>query len=181
MKVPLFILGFLLKNGPSHGYRLKQDITDETSYFTEIKQPTIYYHLEKLLKKGFIISKREQEGNRPERDVYQITKTGIDYFAGLLDKAIKETYSSDFLIDPVLYFVDYYPVDQIIESLTKQVQILDTAIGELLLKNTEIELEKDGDEAMVARAIFNHKLYHYQVEIKWLRETIDQLNKIKEK
>lgn len=178
MKVPLYILGFLIKHGPQHGYKLKQIIAEEVSEFANIKQPTIYYHLDRMEKNGFVTSKSEQEGNRPERSVYKITRRGRLEFSKHLEKVLKSDYSPEFLIDAVLYFFESLEKEKAIEVLQKKEKRLDATISELLLNSTEILLMLEGNQASITRSIFNHKLYHYQIELKWIRETIKSLEQL---
>lgn len=178
MKVPLYILGFLIKHGPQHGYKLKQIITEEVSTFTKIKQPTIYYHLERMLKDGLVTSKAEQEGNRPERSVYKITRKGRAAFAKHLDKALASNYEPEFLLDAVLYFISAVEKEKALEVLRKKEKVLDAEVSELLLKSTEVLLLADEKESAIMKSIFNHRIYHYQIELKWVRETIKDIERM---
>ena len=46
--IPLYILGLLLRFGPQHGYQIKKLLEDQLGDFTQIKLPTVNYHLEKM-------------------------------------------------------------------------------------------------------------------------------------
>ena len=63
MTVPIYILGFLMRFGSMHGYKLKQLISRQVADFTQIKLLSIYYHLEKMEKKEIIWSWQYNEGN----------------------------------------------------------------------------------------------------------------------
>uniref|UniRef100_UPI000AEE63EC PadR family transcriptional regulator n=1 Tax=Clostridium sp. NkU-1 TaxID=1095009 RepID=UPI000AEE63EC len=69
--IPLYILGLLQRYGPQHGYQIKKIIAEQLSDFTQIKLPTIYYHLEKMETDGLLSANREKSGSRPEKnDLY---------------------------------------------------------------------------------------------------------------
>jgi DNA-binding PadR family transcriptional regulator len=175
MKVPLYILGFLLKYGPLHGYRLKQIISKEVSDFTDIKQPTIYYHLERMEKEGLVTSKSEQEGNRPERMVYKITKAGRKAFIDYLTSALDKPFDPEYLIDGPIFFIESIEKESLMNSLSNQIKLIDGKISDLLLQSSEIMMGLEGKEGIIAKTLFNHRIYHYQVELKWLRETYNDL------
>lgn len=78
--IPLYILGFLLRYGPQHGYQIKKRMSEQMADFTNIKLPTIYYHLEKMERDGLISAEELREGLRPEKRVYQITPEGKERF-----------------------------------------------------------------------------------------------------
>ena len=46
LMIPLYILGLLLRFGPQHGYQIKKLLEEQLEDFTQIKLPTVYYHLE---------------------------------------------------------------------------------------------------------------------------------------
>jgi DNA-binding PadR family transcriptional regulator len=72
--IPLYILGLLQRFGPQHGYQIKKIIADQLADFTQIKLPTIYYHLEKMQAGGLLSVTSEKPGGRPEKSVYAVTK-----------------------------------------------------------------------------------------------------------
>ena len=64
--IPLYILGLLLRFGPQHGYQIKKLLEEQLEDFTQIKLPTVYYHLEKMEAAGLIEAHRDRQGARPE-------------------------------------------------------------------------------------------------------------------
>ena len=56
--IPLYILGMLLRYGPQHGYQIKKLLAEQLADFTDIKLPTIYYHLEKMEASGLITAEQ---------------------------------------------------------------------------------------------------------------------------
>ena len=63
--IPLYILGLLLRFGPQHGYQIKKLLEEQLEDFTQIKLPTVYYHLEKMEAAGLIEAGREPDPKKP--------------------------------------------------------------------------------------------------------------------
>lgn len=74
--IPLYILGLLLRFGPQHGYQIKKLLEEQLEDFTQIKLPTVYYHLEKMEAAGLIEAHRYRQGARPEKTVYRVSDAG---------------------------------------------------------------------------------------------------------
>lgn len=75
-KVSFYILGFLIRLGPLHGYQLKAHIESEARDFAKIRLPNLYYHLGSMREKGWVESTRGKEGSRPEKEVFSVTPEG---------------------------------------------------------------------------------------------------------
>ena len=159
MKVPLFILGFLTRQGPLHGYRIKQLITEEASDFAQIKLPTIYYHLEQLQKKEYVTSRKEKEGKRPDRFVYDITSKGKKHFKELLNTSLSALYKAEFDLDAALFFKDALDTKMLSEALKSHEQYLKIAVKEIKKHREETAVPEEV-KSMV-KAIFSHHLVHY--------------------
>ena len=78
--IPLYILGMLLRYGPQHGYQIKKMLMEQMADFTDIKLPTIYYHLDKMEAAGLITARNVKEGVRPEKRVYHVSDQGNRHF-----------------------------------------------------------------------------------------------------
>ncbi len=102
--IPLYILGLLQRFGPQHGYQIKKIIAEQLADFTQIKLPTIYYHLEKMETDGLLSANREKPEGRPEKTIYTITDKGIVAFKNLIAGLIEFEYRPTFPSDGVFYF-----------------------------------------------------------------------------
>lgn len=169
MKVPLFILGFLMRHGPLHGYRIKQLITEQASDFARIKLPTIYYHLEQLQKKGYVASQKEKKGHRPDRFVYEISTPGRKYYKKLLSSSLDTLYRAEFEVDAALFFRDTLDVEGLDTALKSHEDYLAAAVKNLKTRRKQsLENGTDGATSML-RAIFSHQLVHHNAELRWVR------------
>lgn len=174
--IPLYILGLLQRFGPQHGYQIKKTIAEQLSDFTQIKLPTIYYHLEKMETDGLLLANSEKPGSRPEKTVYSITDTGIKTFSDLLNGLLDFDYRPAFSSDGVFYFSDYLEPSEITEHLTAYIEKLKKIITAIQNhKNETIQFVPDEMKIMV-NIIFRHHECHYQAELEWAIETLNNLN-----
>lgn len=175
MKIPFYILGLLQQYGPQHGYKLKQIIEENISDFAKIKLPAIYYHLDKLKEKGYVTETLAKDGNRPEKFIYAITPDGKKYFDRLFVKLFEETYSPEFSLDGILYFAGIIDTNELRKIFFNKKQ-------ELLIKLEEVKKHKSSTLSIIhkqarfnAAVIFDHHIYHFEAEIKWLQKVIEGL------
>lgn len=75
---PVFILS-ILKEGPSHGYAIYNEIAKRSNNVLKFKQGTLYPLLHTLEEDGLITSEWFElaPGNRRQRRVYSITEKGV--------------------------------------------------------------------------------------------------------
>lgn len=177
MKIPFYILGLLIRYGPQHGYKLKQIIEERISDFAKIKLPTIYYHLQKLKEQGYITEIPDNDGNRHEKFVYEITEIGIKHYEQLLIKQLKEDYSPEFELDGVLYFKESADKDILLKELEFKKKVLIDKLKSLEIRKSNT-LENIPDIGRCsANLIFEHHQCHYEAELIWLEKVIVGLSK----
>lgn len=173
MIVQTYILGFLIRFGPQHGYRLKQLLSENAADFTRIKLPTIYYHLEKMQQTGLVTVSEEREGHKPERAVYEITEAGRKEFERLLIMLLNHPCEFVFEQDAVLYFHEALQTEVVIASLTKQKEKTERIIEHIEEHQTEALPHMALEFQKKAQLIFAHHLLHYQAELKWIQNAIE--------
>lgn len=176
MKAPIYILGFLQRYGPLHGYRLKRLLSDMVSDFTHIKLPTIYYHLEKMEGNGLVSAEREQEGKRPERAVYSITDKGKKEFLSLLSRSLAVDYRPEFEIDAPLFFFDSMEPADIVRSLREREESCAAVLKHLEKHREEVMEFIPPEGRAIADLMFHHHSLHYRAELKWLRDALKELD-----
>lgn len=175
MKAAIYILGYLLRHGSLHGYKLKEHIDKSSSDFAAIKLPTLYYHLEQLERNGFVSSTTQQKGRRPERIVYSISPSGELHFIKMLEKALAKDYQSEFLLDAVFFFGDAIPLEKLIRRLSNKLNFLEVAYQDHKDSRQALISRFDNNNRIMAKAIYNHHEFHYIAEISWLKETLQEL------
>ena len=152
-------------------------LAEQLSDFTQIKLPTIYYHLEKMEADGLLSANTEKPGGRPEKTIYTITDQGIIAFknmiAGLLEFEYRPTFSSD----GVFYFSDSVETAVILSHLVAYIDKLNTALSNIEKHKKEtLQFVPDEDRAMV-NIIFSHHERHFQAELDWAEETLNILSR----
>lgn len=173
--IPLYILGLLQRYGPQHGYQIKKIISEQLSDFTQIKLPTIYYHLEKMSADNMLSASSEKEGSRPEKTIYTITEKGITAFQNMLKNLLVFDYRPSFPSDGLFYFSDHLDNSNITVHLKDYIQKLNKIIASIQThRNETIQFIPDEMKTM-ATIIFSHHVRHYQAELDWATETLNQL------
>lgn len=177
MKFQIYILGFLLRHGKQHGYNLAKLIKKEVSFFVDINQSTIYYHLEKLEIKGFVDSKKEKNGKRPDKFIYSITEKGEKEFTRITEKMYKSEYTPEFDFDSALYFTDIDKKHDLVRALNDKKEKLETKISKLssLLEEAKESIEEEKKDMI--DAIYEHRLMHFNAELEWTNKTLSKLHK----
>lgn len=147
--IPLYILGLLLRFGPQHGYQIKKLLAEQLEDFTQIKLPTIYYHLEKMEEAGMIISQNAKEGTRPEKKVYHVSESGCKRFRELLYRTIDIEYRPTFDVDAAFYFSDHIDIEDIIKSLQRHFERLEKCYrAHRRTQTANAQISSEGHEGM---------------------------------
>jgi DNA-binding PadR family transcriptional regulator len=91
MLVRLLVL-WLLSEQPLHGYRIKRALDDEgVAFWFPVEFASVYSLLRTLVKQGHAEELGlEQEGARPERMLYRISRKGRAHYRDLLERAWSE-------------------------------------------------------------------------------------------
>ncbi len=173
--VPLYILGLLIRFGPQHGYQIKKIIGEQLSDFTQIKLPTIYYHLDKMYSEKLLGSENEKESSRPEKTVYSITEKGRTYFRENLNKLLRFEYRPVFSSDSVFYFSDSLDKDMIISSLKSYLNNLETILKIISQHKEETMKFVPEENRKETEIIFQHHMLHYKAELSWATDAINIL------
>jgi DNA-binding PadR family transcriptional regulator len=175
-KVPFYILGYLIRQGPLHGYQLKANIEREASDFAKIKLPNLYYHLASMREKGLIEAEREKQGNRPEKDMYSVTAEGKAQYEELLRRCLAEPGYWDFPIDGALFFSKDLSPEEIQQGLLVARSRADAALKSLAAHRVEVLAEVPASFSEIASLILSHHERHYAAELAWLREAIEVIS-----
>ena len=174
--IPLYILGLLQRYGPQHGYQIKKTISEQLSDFTQIKLPSIYYHLEKMSADGMLTAYNEKEGVRPEKTIYTITEKGIAAFQKMLSDLLLFDYRPSFPSDGLFYFSEHIEMSNISYHLDIYINKLNKIINSIQThKNETMQFIPDEMKPM-ANIIFSHHIHHYRAELDWASETLKILN-----
>jgi DNA-binding PadR family transcriptional regulator len=173
--VPLYILGLLKRYGPQHGYQIKKTVAESLSDFTQIKLPTIYYHLAKMAADGLLSASSEKPGARPEKTVYTMTEKGEAAYRGMIKRLLEEEYRPAFSNDGIFYFSDHCRPAEIVEYLRTYTGDLKEKLG-VIDRHLEETMRHVPDEAKIMVGIlFSHHVRHYIAELDWAEEALRDL------
>ena len=173
--IPLYVLGLLQRYGPQHGYQLKKTISEELEDFTQIKLPTIYYHLEKMSAQGLIEGSSEKAGARPEKTIYAITQSGAEAFSAALREQLTVQYRPVFSSDALFYFSDHLPEEELLQSLHKQRESLLKSMQTIDQHKRQTLAFIPEDAKPMVNIIFAHHDYHFRAELEWVEYALTQM------
>jgi DNA-binding PadR family transcriptional regulator len=179
-KVQFYILGYLVRLGSQHGYQIKGRIEREAADFARIKLPNLYYHLGRMEEKGWVSSKPDREGNRPEREVYSISKAGRKAFAELRDRCLEEASVWEFAVDGALFFMDGDAIPACAEALSRRRARAEEGLRALAAHKEATLAEVPESFRDTARLIFEHHELHHRAELEWLGGAIASFTSISE-
>ena len=97
MKGREIVLG-ILKNGPHTGYEINDILQTRLNHFFDATFGMIYPTLKKLEAEGLVTKQQVTQTDKPNKNIYQITDTGMTVF----QKALREPTSDDILKSDVL-------------------------------------------------------------------------------
>lgn len=170
--IRLYILGLLQRYGPQHGYHIKKLIAEQLADFTQIKLPTIYYHLDKMAAEGLLSASSKKDGARPEKTVYTITEKGVAVCREYLDEMLRFEYRPVFSSDGVFFFSE---VDAFIKTGITGNNVLEIGPGpgyvglEWLKKAPDATLTAcEISPEMIAVAQKNACEYGFQAKVKYV-------------
>jgi DNA-binding PadR family transcriptional regulator len=165
MEKKLLILGLLLSHD-MHGYQLNDMLQQNPSTAIALKKSNTYRLLNKIEEDGWVTSFEEQEGNRPQRQVYTVTEAGEAAFYDLLRDNLAAPPSPEFPGVVGLDFLYLLPVEETIPLLNQRLQAVTAQFEEL------DRLDADIRQTHLAAAYLHA---FYAREIQWLDELIQRL------
>lgn len=156
----LLLLG-LLRRREMHGYQLSEFLDAHLGLFFDLKKATAYNVLGKMEEKGWVESRKEQEGKRPPRRVFAITAEGEALFQELLRSSLAEYLPAVFPGNVPILFLDALPRDERKALLTKREGLITERLG--FLETLEDHLE---------HPLLDHKLQMLKTERAWVQGLI---------
>ncbi len=168
MERELLLLG-LLRRQDMHGYQLQELINRDLGYCTDIKQATAYNLLKRMAEKGWVTATEEQEGNRPPRTVYQVSKLGEAAFQQLLRENLAN-HTMMRLPDGIgLAFIEAVSPAEAAELLCQRQSAIQQQLTMLQ------EARQHGHDQGGLLLILEHQEIHLNAETTWLTQVIKNL------
>jgi DNA-binding PadR family transcriptional regulator len=152
---------WLLSEQALHGYRIKRILEDEAyAFWFELEFTSIYSALRTLVKLEFVVETGlEQEGARPERMGYRITRAGREHLRELIRKAWRATPLLGDAFPMAIAGLPELPPDEIAALKTERIALLEARFAHCKqLRAASL------DEAMVDRSVAM-----LTAELRWMK------------
>ncbi|KIL42222.1 PadR family transcriptional regulator [Gordoniibacillus kamchatkensis] len=163
----LLVLGLLMAQS-QHGYQINEFIEKNLGQVSDMKKATAYSILKRLNQGGFVEVSVEQEGNRPQRQIYTITPSGERRFLELLRASIATADNVTPAGNIGFMFIDHLNGQEAVKLLEEKMQKVDHFLGMLSL------VPQHGHGTGVDLSI-KHRIALLQCEKDWLARTIQEL------
>ena len=160
MERELLLLG-LLRRQEMHGYQLYEFIERELASCTDMKKPTAYFLLNKMVQDGWITEEQMQEGHRPPRRVFRLTSSGEAEYQRLLRANLASYSPTYFTGDIGIAFMD--DLDP-----TEALALLESRRAELMTDLQTIHSVPEHPGA--SQWVVKHQARHLSAELEWLDE-----------
>jgi DNA-binding PadR family transcriptional regulator len=162
MEKKLLLLGLLLSHD-MHGYRLNEVLQHSPGLAITLKKSNAYKLLNDMETDGWVTHKEEQEGNRPPRRVYTVTKEGEAAFYRLLRENLSTYPTPEFPGVVGLDFVYTLLTEEVIALLEQRHQAIEARFQQL--ENVSAEIR----QSHLAIEYLHH---YYFTELQWLAKVI---------
>ena len=171
--VRLYILGALAEEGPMHGHQLRLLAEKErVRYWTDISVGSLYGVMKRLAAEGLIVDLRlEREGNYPERQVYEISPTGIAALAELRREGLSAVVYRPDPFDLAMSRLDPDGLDAVESALEGRVVTLEAMLAENVAQRARADQYLTVNE----RFTLSHKSARLRADIDWHRALISEL------
>jgi len=97
-----FVLLTLLQQKPQTGYEIVQSFDSAIGYFWSASHQQVYRELGKMSEDGHVTAKLVKQTDKPDKKVYQISKTGVAALEEWLESPAKKTSTKDPLLVKLL-------------------------------------------------------------------------------
>ena len=168
MERQLLLLG-MLRFEEMHGYQVDQVINAHLEPSFQLKKPTMYKLLNKMVDQGWITFREEQEGNYPVRRVYAITPAGEEAFQQLLRQSLGHYRQVNFN-DIALAFLDALPAGEALPLLHQRRESISQFLESAQAHISNQDAHQDGYQLMLL-----HQVHHLSAELAWMDELIGRL------
>ncbi len=168
--IRLFILSSFAEYGPMHGHRLR--LTAEyyrVHLWTDITVGAVYGAMKRLAAEGLLReSGREREGNRPFRQLYEITDAGREALAALQRAGLSEVAFKFDPFDLALTQLDPETLDALPSVLAERLE----KVRGMLAENKRIAAEAQDYVGTAKRWVLRHLKHRLEAEAAYLTDLL---------
>jgi PadR family transcriptional regulator, regulatory protein AphA len=175
------ILGIISRK-PVSGYDLKRIISDSDIFYWSGNNNQIYKCLLELQKEGLVTFRTQLQENLPNKKIYTITEQGLlELHKGLIEPAEAPEFHKDILIH--LAFAERLSnieVIQLLKSYEEEIR-LRLKMHAFQAAQRAFPIEQTKRETYIRQRVSDNVTAAYQIELAWLHETMEGLNRYAEK
>jgi len=169
-----FALLGLLQPGPTYGYELHKQLSDESGIglIWQVKLSNLYAVLEQLEKKDWLTVTLVPGDTRPGRKVYQITAAGRSAFAEWLDAPVihPREFRQDFMVK--FYFHQSQKPESIATFLRVQLGHCRT-----WLKNVKTLSSAPASDSGFQKSVIRFRKSQIQSMVDWLEKELEHIER----
>ncbi|KMQ80232.1 Transcriptional regulator, PadR family [Candidatus Burkholderia pumila] len=171
--IRLFILSCFAEMGPTHGHRLRSEAERKRIVlWTDISVGAFYGAINRLEAEGLLRALgTETEGNRPPRQVYEITNRGRDVLETLQREALESVWFRYDPFDLALSRSDSADIDHLRATLSARRIALDA----LLNQRARITVDTHKCVGPMQEWALRHSEYRLAAELRYLDDLMDVL------
>ncbi len=172
----LFVLGMLARGGPMHGHQIRRAAQiDRTELWANVKPGSLYGALHRMEAEGVITAlRREQEGNRPARTIYEITDRGHAELKAHRDEALQHSRLRPDPVDLGLQFTEGLSLEELQAVLRERRE----AYAAELAGWRRLHTIADPYLTAMDQMTFRHSLLRLETEVAWHDELLEKLPSI---
>ena len=172
----VFLLS-MIGQSPRYGYEIAQFLEEtNANLWINLSMPYVYRLLKNFEDRGWVKAQMVESDNRPNKKVFQITKTGRKAL-------VEELTKGRFKIDKVYFNVDvalavYTITDKSFDLKTlidNQIAAIEEELEQFNIENAN--QEKLSEDEILAMLIIQHRISFFQSELEWLKKVRSVLNK----
>ncbi|MBC8143720.1 MAG: helix-turn-helix transcriptional regulator [Armatimonadetes bacterium] len=168
--IRLFILSSFDELGAMHGHRLRLEAEHKRVHlWTDISVGAVYGAMKRLEAEGLLReSGREREGNRPTRQLYEITETGRDALDMLRRTELSEVWFKPDPFDLALTRMDSTSLETLPSVLAERLATVKARLAE----SRRVREEAHDRIGLAKQWALRHTEYRLEAEITYLTDLL---------
>ncbi len=172
--IRLFILSSFAALGPTHGHRIRTEAdAKQVSSWTDISAGAVYGAINRLVAEGLLVEiRRETEGNRPPRVLYDITKAGRVTLKTLEHEMLSTVWFKYDPFDLALTTATLAKGSTLRTTIAERIGTLNGMIAQRAVVLTEAQHCINGIEEWALR----HSSYRLDAEVRYLTDLLSWLD-----
>jgi len=174
--IRLFILSSFDEFGPMHGHLLRSIAEKmKVPLWTDISVGAVYGAMKRLAAEGLLEEQgREREGNRPTRQIYEITDEGRGALAELRREGLSAVWFKPDPFDLALTRMDAKMQKALPQILAKRLE----EVKAMLAENRRVFAGLPAHVGLAKQWALRHGQYRLEAEVRYLTDLLKDVNEI---